>query len=61
MTTLTLDRTGEVGATPLIFFADSEKNRYPKTSFGVPYGANLAQILVFKNDQVRSGHGAMTS
>ena len=30
-------------------------------SFGVPYGANLAQLLEKKIDRVRSGHGAMTS
>ena len=46
------------GATPpppLRFFADSEKMAAPP-GFGVPYGANLAQLLVKKNwpGQVRS-------
>ena len=62
---LTLARTGGgVGATPppLRFFADSEKTAaHAPPGCGVPYGANLAQLLVKKIDQVRSGHGAMTS
>ena len=45
---LTLARKG--GCTPLRFFADSEA----PPGFGVPYGANLAQLLVKKIDQVRS-------
>ena len=46
---------------PLRFFADSENRRRVSTlGFGVPYVANLAQLLVKKIDQVRPGHGAMT-
>ena len=40
--------------------AKKKRRRVALPGFGVPDGANLAQLLV-KNDQVRSGHGAMTS
>ena len=60
-TALTLARTGG-GCTPLRFFADSEKTAARSaTGFWVPYQKNLAQLLLKKIDQVRSGHGAMTS
>ena len=50
------------GASPLRFFADSEKRRLvAPPGFGLPYGANLAQFLAKKIDRVSSGHGAMTS
>ena len=61
---ITLARTGGglVQPPPLRFFADSEKTAARSAAgFLGPYGANLAQLLVKKIDQVRSGHGAMTS
>ena len=59
---LTLARTGGGGGVGAGFFTDSEKRRRVAPSgFGVSHGANLAQLLVKKNDQVRSGHGVMTS
>ena len=53
---LTLARTG--GATPLRFFADSEKRRrVAPPGFGLPYGANLAQFLAKKK---LTGSGQVT-
>ena len=50
---LTLARTGGAPPPPLRFFADSEKpaarSAADAPGFGVPYGANLAQLLVKKN------------
>ena len=59
---LTLARTGGVGANPPCGFSQiaKKRRRYAPPGFGVPYGANLAQLLVKKIDQVRSGHGART-
>ena len=48
----------DFGIFDMRFFADSGKTA---PVFGVPYGANLAQLLVEKIEQVRSGHRAITS
>ena len=60
--TLTLARTGGVGATPLRFFADSEKRRrVAPPDFGVPYmsvklATATATVSASVTDFVHNGH-----